>query len=276
MSCWKKTTTEKYNPLKCRPNDRALIIAIQYIHEPIENRILKAKENSDAINWLLKTRFKVLNTNIKFLADWIQHNDDYLPTYRNITNELFKLLLHAKKYPDARIYLFYFGKGMAFEKSGEIQEIIVPCDYLRNKEYITKTELSRIFIYQLMPGQFTLLFFDSCHRGGIVEMPYVYLNGKETKINKPLPRLANVVCMNCNSDNLPPGTPRSSMYMKAMNGFWHGELTEKFIEACRKYKPEGNVYKIFKYIDRQFKKRKWHGYIYMGSTISFEDRTIYM
>ncbi len=162
---------------------RALLIGINYTGSRNE---LKGCINdiSNIRNELLQNHgFKP--ENITFMAD----NVDLQPTRANMITEMKKIIAATK--PGDEVFLHYSGHGMNLDCSNGSESLnqdtpnensaICPKDfdnYDADSGMIVDEELRRILVNPLPKGARLITFFDCCHSGSILDLPFIYRDGK--------------------------------------------------------------------------------------------------
>jgi len=158
-------------------------------------------------------------------------------TRQNILSNFTTLLKTAKE--GDTIVFCYSGHGTyTMDKTGDEtdgnDECIVPCDL----NLITDDELKAIIDATLPKGVNLVCFFDSCHSGTMMDLPFSYSadSNYETRVtnNKTTNTSGNVVMI---SGCLDEQTSMDSNF----NGVWAGALTTAFSKSVNE--PENDTWK---------------------------------
>ena len=101
-----------------------------------------------------------------------------VPTRRNMIDQLNKFVNCGKKV----LWFHYSGHGsyMADRNGDELDgndETLVPLDYTTNG-MIVDDELNKLVLNQIPKDTYLISFFDCCHSGTQLDLPYVYLANK--------------------------------------------------------------------------------------------------
>lgn len=182
------------------PNKRALLIGINYLGTGYD---LYGCWNDVIVfqNMLVKNGY----SSITLMTDEIKNKNTALfPTRTNIINGLTNFIKSSKANDTLVVYFSGHGSNVkdtnADEKDGIDETICVLMD--RNKiTCIIDDELRKIF-EGLHPNAKLRCFFDSCHSGTIMDLPFrLFLNKTITleKESKPLDR--NILCISGCHDN---------------------------------------------------------------------------
>lgn len=162
---------------------RALLIGINYIGTPSELRgcIIDVKN----IKNLLMTNFNYLNTNIVMLTDDVAP----FPTKQNIMNEITKVVALTK--PGDVLFIHYSGHGsQVLDTNGDEwrnvetryrDDVLCPCDYV-TAGYIVDDTLKDILVNKIPKGAKLRAFFDCCHSGTMLDLPYMLRNSVFTTV----------------------------------------------------------------------------------------------
>lgn len=160
---------------------RALLVGSNYLATP-SNSLYGCINDVVNMKNVLVDAYGYDRANITVLRD--DANDAIvLPTRANILNELRKLVLDSANCSE--IWFHYSGHGSQIRdingdevSGGGMDEVIVPCDF-KTAGIIVDDDLRTIFSTSKCP---TLLFFDSCHSGTIVDLQYSYSYNSATRI----------------------------------------------------------------------------------------------
>lgn len=211
-------------------NYKAVLVGINYTGTP--NQLNGCINDVETFKQeLIKIGFKQSEINV--LTDLTSIK----ATRQNILSK-FTNLLNTSTEGDTNV-VFFSGHGtFTRDKTGDEtdgnDECIVPCDL----NLITDDELKAIIDKNLKKGVTLVCFFDSCHSGTMLDLPYSYLadSNYETLItnNKNTNTSGNVIMI---SGCMDAQTSMDSNF----NGVWAGALTTAFSKSVNE--PENDTWK---------------------------------
>lgn len=158
---------------------RALLIGINYYGSSVAlNGCINDINN---IRELLIRVFKYDPKNITVLDD--RAANLLKPTKANI-NKFINQMVALTKAGDT-LFLHYSGHGSQVRdvngdeklnlESVNMDDVLCPCDYLRSG-FIRDDDLKNILVNKLVKGAKLRAFFDCCHSGTMLDLPYIYRN----------------------------------------------------------------------------------------------------
>jgi len=164
---------------------RALLIGINYFGTQNElNGCIKDVQN---INNLLTTSYQYKPENVKILTD---DQEDNKPTKINIINNINAIVALTK--PGDTLFIHYSGHGtQVVDVDGDEKnnpdakgkdDALCPCDfgnYGGISGFISDDELRKMIVNKIPKGAKLRAFFDCCHSGSALDLPYIYKSGTE-------------------------------------------------------------------------------------------------
>jgi metacaspase-1 len=164
---------------------RALLIGINYIGTNNElNGCIKDIQN---INNILTTHYQFKPENIKMLSDDQSANK---PTKINIINNINEFVAATK--PGDELFIHYSGHGTQIpDLDGDeaqnpdakgMDDALCPCDfdnYDGIKGFISDDDLRKMIINKIPKGAKLRAFFDCCHSGSALDLPYMFKAGND-------------------------------------------------------------------------------------------------
>lgn len=164
---------------------RALLIGINYFGTQNElNGCIKDVQN---ISNLLTTLYQYKPENIKLLSDDQMNNK---PTKINIINNINSIVAVTK--PGDELFIHYSGHGTQIrdidgdEKNNPDahgkDDALCPCDFGQYNDesgFISDDELRVMIVNKIPKGAKLRAFFDCCHSGSALDLPYIYKSGDE-------------------------------------------------------------------------------------------------
>ncbi|CCH41125.1 Metacaspase-1A [Wickerhamomyces ciferrii] len=162
-----------YQYSQCNGQRKALLIGINYIGT--NNALRGCINDAHAMQKFLIDRFGYKSEDMVMLTD-DQRDLVKVPTRQNIIRAMHWLVSEAK--PNDSLVFHYSGHGATqknldgTEESG-YDSTIVPVDF-QTAGQIIDDELHNILVRSLPPGARLTAFFDSCHSGTVLDLPFVY------------------------------------------------------------------------------------------------------
>jgi metacaspase-1 len=213
---------------------KALLVGINYKKTSGElrgcvNDINNMKDN------LIK-HFGYRPENIVLLHDE-QSDTRFLPTCRNILNELAKVIMYAQRNNQLKEFWFHYsGHGSSIldwnvkDEADGRDEVIVPLDY-QHSGYIPDDILHHYLSY--LPKQCKCIcFMDCCHSGTILDLKYKYdiqfrpsIDHKNSKTKNPIILISGCTDKQTSAD----------AYINTTKKF-EGAMTRSFLDIIGKYR----------------------------------------
>ena len=159
---------------------KALLIGINYIHSPDNVKLSGCIDDAQSIKQMLIQYLGYTEENIILLIDTDESN---MPTGMNIYKKLQQIIVDSESIDE--FFFHYSGHGSQFTDTNNDEidgkdEFIIPCDY--TKIGVITDDLLRFMINQIKCR--TLMLFDCCHSGSIVDLPYQFDLQKDGNIRK--------------------------------------------------------------------------------------------
>jgi hypothetical protein len=159
---------------------RALLIGINYIHSPDNVKLPGCIDDALSMKQMLIQHLGYKEENIILLIDTDANN---MPTGMNIYKKLQQIIMESESIDE--FFFHYSGHGSQFTDTNNDEidgkdEFIIPCDYVTIG--VITDDLLRFMINQITCR--TLMLFDCCHSGSIVDLPYQFDLQKDGSIRK--------------------------------------------------------------------------------------------
>ena len=168
----------------------ALLIGINYIGT--SSALSGCINDVDNVRILLKRKYGFVDSEIRFLSDGSNASNNDKPTKRNILQAMDRL---ANSGADI-MWFHYSGHGShqrdysGDEKDGQ-DETLVPSDYA-SSGVITDDDVYKRMVSPLKKEQKLIAFFDCCHSGTQMDLPYIYINNKFINASKHFKNINNL------------------------------------------------------------------------------------
>jgi len=160
-----------YQYSQCTGQRKALIIGINYIGT--KNQLRGCINDANAMRKFLIDRFGYRSEDIVMLTD-DQRELVKVPTRANMIRAMQWLVSEAK--PNDSLVFHYSGHGGTSRNSAEesgYDSTIIPVDF-QTAGQIIDDDLHNLLVRPLPPGARLTAFFDSCHSGTALDLPFVY------------------------------------------------------------------------------------------------------
>ena len=214
------------------PVKRALLIGINYFGTGNQlNGCIKDVQN---IYNLLTTKFNYKPENIKILSD--DQQGEYKPTKTNIIDNINTIVAMTK--PGDELFMHYSGHGTQVSSTNDDEDLnpdasgkddaLCPCDfddYNGVDGFIVDDELKEILVNKIPIGAKFRAFFDCCHSGTALDLPFLYRLGDYYTQVEPLDKEStNCLLISGCKDN----QTSADAYI---NGQYSGALTWAILKA---------------------------------------------
>lgn len=181
------TALDRRNLIQCNFTGRrkALLIGINYFGTSYE---LKGCINDvhSIKNFLMET-YGFPSEGIVMMTDNQINNPERMPTRQNILDAMNWLADGAR--PNDSLFFHFSGHGSQVpdqdgDEADGYDETICPCDFTM-EGMIVDDEMNRILVRPLPAGCRLTAFFDCCHSGTALDLPYIYNSQGELKVFQP-------------------------------------------------------------------------------------------
>jgi len=211
---------------------RALLIGINYYGTGNQlNGCIKDVQN---IYTLLTSSYKYKPENIKTLSD--DQSGGFKPTRANIIDNIISFVALTK--PGDELFVHYSGHGTQVPDTNGDEKLnpdtpgkddaLCPCDFddfSGVSGFITDDVLREILVNKIPKGAKLRAFFDCCHSGSILDLPFLYKSGDVYAQVEPLDK-ESADCL------MISGCKDSQTSADAfINGQYSGALTWAIIQA---------------------------------------------
>lgn len=164
---------------------RALLIGINYFESEYE--LHGCINDASNIKRLLVNSYNYLDENIILLSD--DKASVSMPTKQNIIDSIDYLVSLTQ--PGDTLFVFYSGHGIQIKDvDGDetynggahgFDDALCPCDFNDNG-FILDDLLKEILVNKIVAGAKLRVFFDCCHSGSALDLPFLYESNKMLKI----------------------------------------------------------------------------------------------
>jgi metacaspase-1 len=215
---------------------RALLIGINYIGS--DYKLNGCIQDIHNMKDLIINKFGYHTDNITILSD-DQHNK---PTKSHILENVQKCVASTKSGDELFIHYSGHGTQVACTSGDESSnadtpgqdDAICPCDFYKFKDdtgFIVDDELKEILVNQVPVGAKLRVFFDCCHSGSALDLPFLYKSGNIFQKVEPLDKLSPdcLLISGCRDDQT-----SADAYI---NGKYSGALTWALLKALNTKAP---------------------------------------
>lgn len=213
---------------------RALLIGINYIGT--NNRLNGCIKDVQNIYALLTTTFGYKPENIQLLSD--DQQGEFRPTRENIINHINTVVALTK--PGDELFVHYSGHGTQVAAADNNEDLnpdtpgqddaLCPCDfddYNGDDGFIVDDVLKEILVNKIPVGAKLRCFFDCCHSGSALDLPFLYRLGDYYMQVEPLDKQsADCLLISGCKDN----QTSADAFIK---GQYSGALTWAILEALK-------------------------------------------
>lgn len=171
------------------PTKRALLIGINYLTDP-DNRLQGCLDDVQSMKWLLTTKYGYDANNIVLMSD--DQSGDLYPNQANILTQINTIV--GKTQSGDTLFVHYSGHGTQEPDTTGAEDTntdtpgqddcICPADFNDNG-FIADIDLRKILVDKLPGGAKLRAFFDSCHSGSILDLPYIWRDDKGFVVEDP-------------------------------------------------------------------------------------------
>lgn len=184
---------ETIKPTKITGTKRALLIGINYIgSDNALNGCIKDVEN---ISNILTTLYNYKPENIMILTD--DQHGSHKPTRKNIISNINKYVSLTKSGDELFVHYSGHGTQVADLNGDEAlnpdapgqDDALCPCDfddYDGDSGFILDDLLKEILVNKIPVGAKLRAFFDCCHSGSALDLPFLYRLGEQFQRVEPL------------------------------------------------------------------------------------------
>lgn len=182
---------------------RAFLVGINYYGT--ENELQGCINDVNNVKKILIESFKFLEENIVLLSD--EPSNPLQPTRENIINQINKIVSETNSGDELVVHFSCHGSTLTDPKhkdhdpdSNGDDDAVVAVDfdnYPNTDGFITDFLLRKILCDNLKSGAKLRAFFDSCHSGSILDLPFMYRPGGAGEFIQIDPPVANndILCI---------------------------------------------------------------------------------
>ena len=166
-------TNFEYQYSQCTGQRKALIIGINYFGS--KNQLRGCINDANAMKRFLMDKFNYKEEDMVVLTD-DQRDQRSIPTKANILRAMQWLVADAR--PNDSLVFHYSGHGgleknLTGEEESGYDSCIYPVDFQTNGSIIDDV-MHQVMVRPLPQGARLTAFFDSCHSGSALDLPFAY------------------------------------------------------------------------------------------------------